>query len=98
MRAALGHDGPPQMYWRAHLLTGEPLRRCPMRDVLETAPEVRQEVEQYHDWYFPRYEAGHLAIRGGVDDQPALWWDYMARFALDAQRMQAKYQALDAEG
>lgn len=71
---ALGHDGPPQQYWTENLLTGAPLARCPIRELLlarDRDPELMGELERYTDTYYPAYRDGFLLVAGGVADQPA---------------------------
>lgn len=70
----LGHDGPPQSFWRENLVTDEPLARCPVR-TLQLAREsdliLAREVERYDDTLYPAYRDGHLLVKGGIGDQPA---------------------------
>ena len=93
----LGHDGPPTNYWRENLLSGEPLQRCPVRELLalrETDPRALTEFEQHVGTYWPAYKAGHLLVAGGIADQPARYVDMMHAIADVVERSDDKYLEL----
>jgi hypothetical protein len=70
----LGHAGPPTSLYKEHLITGEPLERCPVRTIQlaeQERPALGAELERYIRTYYPAYEDGHLLVSGGIGDQPA---------------------------
>jgi hypothetical protein len=95
MYVALGHDGPPTM-WEKHHITGEPLARCPVRDLLAASETDRRMVEAYEVELYPFFEEGHLAVEGGVMDQPALYIDLMRLIRNTRKLTDAKLKARSA--
>lgn len=95
--ADLGHDGPPQAFWENNELTGEPLTRCPIRQLqLVEDPALQAEIIRWRDLYFPLYKKGHLLVAGGVSDQPARYLEAMQYLEcleakIDKRYMQIKY-------
>lgn len=70
----LGHDGPPESYWRENLITDAPLALCPLRTLQlarESDPILSREVERYDQTLYPAWRDGHLLVKGGIGDQPA---------------------------
>lgn len=78
------------MYWKENLITGEPLARCPVRDILDAPYALRKEVEQHLYEWFPLFEKNHLLFAGGVADQPAKYLAYMREIAALNDAMNAK--------
>lgn len=94
MLAQLGHDGPPEGYWREHLITGEELTRCPIRELLDARrdrPELLAELEEYSTTLYPMYRDGHLLTAGGVGDQPARYVDVIRTIEEAAHHSELKY-------
>lgn len=87
MRAALGHDGPPTGMWQNNLVTGEPLKRCPLREIQLAPGWMRAEMYEYLNVLHPLYEKGFLLQEGAVQDQPSRYIDYVR--AIDV--MQARW-------
>jgi hypothetical protein len=93
----LGHDGPPQQYWRENLITGETLTECPLRTWLrsfEEQPMLAQELLRFTGTYYPAYEAGHLLEAGGLADQSARYLDGMIAIGQLSAAVQSKYDEL----
>lgn len=103
MREALGHDGPPTNFWRENLLTGAPLRECPLRSILrahEEHPALAREVDT-HLRYYGAYDRGVLLVAGGISDQPARYVELMAMIDDQKHATEAKHLDLmkaNAEG
>lgn len=103
MKQLLGHDGPPQSFWRENLATGVELLECPLRTVIrarETSPEVAEQVARDIDVYFPAYRDGHLLTGGGIADQPARYVESMMLIrdmwnAIDAKDVEIASQGAD---
>jgi hypothetical protein len=93
VKAQLGHDGPPISPWRENLLTGEPLKECPLRTLLrarDDTPALAEELDRHLDTYYPLYRDGHLLEAGGVGDQPARYLDYMIAIRSTEEGVQMK--------
>lgn len=90
-QALFGHDGPPLGLWRDNLVSGEPLQRCPMRDLLEwqdAGSPLLEELER-HLRYRRHYQQGVLLEAGGLAAQPAryiAWLDAIDDAAITAER------------
>lgn len=91
MKVALGHDGPPRMMWRQNLLSGKPLARCPLRDMLEAPAAMLDELTRHRDVLLPHYKAGHLLARGGIAEQPARYLDFMTELMAIERTSQALF-------
>ena len=93
----LGHDGPPTNYWRENLITDEPLKRCPLRDLLQAHdhnPELAAEVDRYVGIYMPAYRDGHLLVGGGIADQPVRYLEIIREIAQLDAAAEVKYHEL----
>jgi hypothetical protein len=100
LKRLLGHDGPPEGIFREHLLSGEPLKECPMRTLLrahDESPAALQELNRYSDLYHPAYDDGHLLVSGGLADQPARYLDLIMALRISENQMQQKYDEVDAK-
>jgi hypothetical protein len=76
----LGHDGPPETYWRDNLITGKPLERCPVRTLQLANPHLVSEIETHRTELWPLWEKGLLLSAGGIADQSARYMDLMREF------------------
>lgn len=90
----LGHDAPPTGFWTHHLLTGEPLARCPVRTLQLAAREDVEELDRYLTLYWPAYEKGHLLTAGGIGDQPARFLEFLAAIEATRERIDARWLEL----
>jgi hypothetical protein len=86
----LGHDGPPESFWRKNLLTGKPLERCPVRTLQLATPHLVDEIEALRTEIWPLWEKGLLLSAGGIEDQSARYLDYMREFDLTQRMVEAK--------
>lgn len=94
MKLQLGHDGAPVMI-RENVITGAPLARCPMRDLLEADPALSAEIGRMQYEYFPMFKLGHLLEDGGLANQPARYVDYMRHLHALDRRVQANLETPD---
>lgn len=97
LKQQLGHDGPPEGFWRENLITDQPLARCPLRDLLEvqrTEPARWAEFTRHADVYYPAYLDGHLLKGGGMSSQPARYLAYMLALRDAGARIEQKHLAL----
>lgn len=95
MRVMLGHDGPPQSFWRENLLTGAPLAECPLRTMQraqERNPQLAREIDA-HLRYYGAYDRGVLLVAGGISDQPARYLELMD--LIDRQKAQTEAKHLE---
>lgn len=95
--AQLGHDGPPQNFWRDNLFNGAPLRRCPVRDILEARErdqQLAEEFDRYTTHYYPAYQDGHLLVAGGIADQPARYLALIGALRDASERVAEKHLEL----
>lgn len=76
----LGHDGPPEAFWRDNLLTEKPLDRCPVRTLQLADPQLVGEIETHRREIWPLWERGLLLSAGGIEDQSARYLDMMREF------------------
>jgi hypothetical protein len=97
LRQMLGHDGPPTAVWREHLLTGQPLARCPVRDILDTPADVRDELNEFMQLLVPAYDAGHLLVSGGISDQPARYVEMITHIRDTRALVAARLHEIDQE-
>ncbi len=93
MYQQLGHDGPPEQYWRENAITGEPLDCCPVMTLLQAPPKIVAELGRMERLYFPLFEEGHLLEAGGVADQPQRYLEYMIGIRQMRTLVQLKYDA-----
>lgn len=91
--AALGHDGPPQTFYRTNLVTGAELEECPVMTLLKAPPEIQAELQRMELEYYPMYEDGHLLVAGGLVDQPSRYLDWMRRIRDTKKRTEAAFHA-----
>ena len=99
----LGHDGPPMGLWRSNMITGAPLRECPIRTMLRTReadPRLSREIERMRLEYFPLFRQGHLLAAGGVAAQPARYLEYMRELSAADELFQLRLRPSndDADG
>lgn len=96
----LGHDGPPRQYWTENLITGDELKRCPVRDLLEARvadPPLANEFDRYVEVYFPAYKDGHLLVAGGIADQPARYNTMIQLMRATAEKLEVRHLELTKE-
>lgn len=98
LKRMLGHDGPPEAFWRENLLTGKPLERCPVRTLLLADPHLVGEMETYRAELWPLWEKGLLLAAGGIEDQPARYLDYMRAFDHAQAMVDLKAREVSGEG
>lgn len=90
----MGHDGPPTFFWSDNLVTGEPLARCPVRQLQLAPSALSREVTRWKDEYFPHFRAGHLVVSGAISDQPARWLQAMRYLDHLRERQDTRYMEL----
>lgn len=92
----LDHDGPSGEHsiWQKNLVTGGPLVRCPIRDVIEASPELRAEFERYRLVYYPNYKKGHLLVSGGIAEQPNRWMEGMTHLTQLEHRQEVRWHEI----
>ena len=97
LKQMLGHDGPPTTFWREHLLTGDALRRCPVREILDAPAGARAEVDELMGLLMPAYDAGHLLAAGGLADQPARYVEMIQLVRATRARVGERVDELERE-
>lgn len=93
----LGHDGPPESFWRENLLTEKPLERCPVRTLQIADPRLAGEIETFRYEIWPLWQRGLLLSAGGIEDQSARYLDMMRVFDRTQERVEAKARDLAGE-
>jgi hypothetical protein len=90
----LGHDGPPEAFWRENLITGKPLERCPVRTQQLASPNLMREIDVMRVELYPGWQQGHLLAAGGLEDQPARYLEFMRLFDVMRTLVDKKYLEL----
>jgi hypothetical protein len=90
----LGHDGPPEAFWRENLITGKPLHRCPVRTQQLADPTLMREIDTMRLELYPAWQQGHLLTAGGIEDQPARYLEFMRLFDRQRVLVQEKHDEL----
>jgi hypothetical protein len=93
----LGHDGPPEAFWRENLLTGKPLDRCPVRTLQLADPALTREMDMMRLEVYPAWQQGHLLSAGGIEDQSARYLEFMRTFDTTKHLVQLKHNELRPE-
>jgi hypothetical protein len=93
----LGHDGPPETFWRENLLTGKPLDRCPVRTLQLANPQLSDELDTARRELWPLWERGLLLASGGIEDQSARYLDLMREFDHTQRLVDLKAKELSGE-
>lgn len=92
----LGHDGPPETFWKKNLLTEKPLDRCPVRTLQLADQRLVAEIETNRQEIWPLWKRGLLLSAGGVEDQSARYLDMMREFDRTQVRVNRKAKELDS--
>jgi hypothetical protein len=80
--------------WRDNLITGQPLKRCPLRDLLLAPSDATAEFNVARLELYPMFRRGFLYEAGGVADQPARYIAWMNEIDDARAAAQQKYDEL----
>lgn len=97
MYEQLGHYGPATFPWTDSYITGEPIERCPIRQLQLAADPLRAEVHRWKNVHFPLFTKGRLLVDGEIDDQPARWLSAMLYLEQLDARMERKHTEIKLE-